>query len=99
MIVMIVGLLLIIRDVLLHTLGWNAAMWAAAVITALIMWPESSDPFNHQPSQWVWQVILVGIGVALAAGPLVTLLRRHSESAAEHHPADPEPVQIEASPS
>ena len=74
-IVMVVGLLLILRDVRRHRLGLNAAMWAAAVVTALVMWPVSSDPLHFEPVTWLWQVILVGIGVALAAGPLVTLLR------------------------
>jgi hypothetical protein len=80
-IIMIVGLVLVLRDVRRHTLGWNTAMWAAAVVTALIMWPVSSDPLHFQsiPTPWLWQVVLVGIGVALAAGPLVTLVREHSE--------------------
>ena len=51
-------LLLIVRDVLRHSLGWNTAMWAAAVLTALIMWPVSSDP-----------VPLPGGDVALAGRP------------------------------
>ena len=34
-IVIVVGLLLIIRDVLRHAVGWDAAMWAAAAVTAL----------------------------------------------------------------
>ena len=54
-------------------------MWAAAVVTALIMWPVSNDPLHHQPVTWLWQVVLVGIGVVLAAGPLRTLMRQHTE--------------------
>jgi hypothetical protein len=77
-IVIIVGLLLIIRDVLRHAVGRDAATWTAAVVTALIVWPVSSDPLPHEPITWLWQVILVGIGVALAAGPLVGLVREHS---------------------
>ena len=84
-IVMVVGLLLILRDVRRHRLGLNAAMWAAAVVTALVMWPVSSDPLHFEPVTWLWQVILVGIGVALAAGPLVTLLRDHSAPEPEDH--------------
>jgi hypothetical protein len=84
-IVIIVGLLLIIRDVLRHAVGWDAAMWAAAVVTALIVWPVSSDPIPHEPITWLWQAILVGIGVALAAGPLVSPLRDHSAPEPEDH--------------
>jgi hypothetical protein len=77
-IVIVVGLILIFRDVLRHAVGRDAAMWAAAVVTALIVWPVSNDPLPHQPVTWLWQVILVGIGVALAAGPLVAVIREHS---------------------
>ena len=78
-IVMVAGLVMIIRNVLRHRVGWNVVMWAAAVVTALVMWPVSNDPLYHQPVTWLWQVVLVGIGVALAAGPLRTLMRQHSE--------------------
>ncbi len=78
-VVMAVGLLMIVRAVLRHRLGWNVFMWAAAVVTSLFNWPVSSDPLSHvEPVTWLWQVILVGIGVALAASPLWTLLRAHS---------------------
>ena len=53
-------------------------MWVAAIVTALIFWPVSSDPIAHDvPVTWLWQAILVGIGVALAAGPLWSSLQRH----------------------
>ena len=74
-IVMIVALLLIVRDVLRHRIGWNVFMWTAVVITTLVVWPLSNDPFHRYPSPWVWQLILVPAGVVLAAGPLVKLLR------------------------
>ena len=74
-VVIVVGLLMIIRSVLRHRVGWNTAMWGAAVITALINWPVSSDPFDHLPVTWFWQVVLVSTGIALAAGPLVRSLR------------------------
>jgi hypothetical protein len=79
-IVIVVGLLLIIRDVLRHSVGWNVVMWAAAALTAVLIWPVSSDPLSVQPVTWLWQVVLVTIGLALAAGPLVTLIRQHSVS-------------------
>jgi hypothetical protein len=50
-------------------------MWAAALVTAMVIWPVSSDPLHFQPVTWFWQVVLVGIGVALAAGPLWALTR------------------------
>ncbi len=86
-VIMVVALLLILRDVLRHSLGRNTAMWAAALVTALVMWPVSSDPLNFQPVTWFWQVVLVGIGVALAAGPLWALMR---ESSGQAHEVDVE---------
>ena len=81
---MAVGLILIIRAVLRHVVGWNVVMWATAVVTALFFWPVSSDPLSQQPVTWLWQVIVVGIGVALAAGPLRTLLRPHATAPEPH---------------
>jgi hypothetical protein len=95
-IIMVVGLLLIVRDVLRHSLGWNTAMWAAAVLTALIMWPVSSDPVHFQVVTWLWQVVLVGIGVVLAAGPLRVLVRERSGRA---HAAEVEQPASLTSPS
>ena len=57
-IVMAVALLLIIRDVLRHAVGWDVVMWVATVIMTLVVWPLSNDPLNRQPSPWVWQVVL-----------------------------------------
>ena len=82
-IVMVVGLLLIIRAVLNHRVGWNVAVWAAAVASSLLVWPISSDPFTGKlTSLWMWQVILVGIGMALAVGPLARLIRQSSKQSA-----------------
>ncbi len=79
-VIMVVGLLLILRDARRHSLGRTTAMWAATVVTAGVMWPVSSDPIHFQPVTWFWQVVVVGIGVALAAGPLVALIRQHTHS-------------------
>jgi len=88
-VIMIVALVLILRDVLRHSLGRNTAMWAAALVTAIVMWPVSSDPVNFQPVTWFWQVVLVGIGVALAAGPLWALMRDNSEHPPAEHVEQP----------
>ena len=39
----------------------------------------TSNPLRHQPVTWLWQAILVAIGIVLAGGPLRALLRQHSE--------------------
>ena len=89
-VVMAVVLLLIIRDVLRHAVGWNVFMWAATVVTTLVVWPQSNDPFNRHPSEWVWQVVLVSIGVVLAVGPLWAIIR---ERAATQPVQTSEPVE------
>ena len=38
-VVMILALLLIVRRVLQHQIGWDLLMWAALVVGALILWP------------------------------------------------------------
>ncbi|MGO8823913.1 MAG: hypothetical protein ACLQU9_01580 [Acidimicrobiales bacterium] len=75
-IVMIVGLLLIIDHILRHHVGWEVVMWAATVVVALVVWPLSNDPLNRHPAAWVWQLVLVVTGVALAVGPLWSIFRR-----------------------
>lgn len=70
-IVMIVAVLFILRALYYHRVGWNVVVWVTAIVTALTIWPVSSDPIAHdEPVTWLWQFILVGIGLAMAAGPL-----------------------------
>lgn len=69
-IIIIGSLLWIVRSVLRHQLSWRLAIWGGVVVAALLVWPVSSDPFRHQPVTWLWEVILVGYGVVLAAQSL-----------------------------
>jgi len=78
-VVMMIALLLVVRRVVQHRIGWDLLMWAALVVGALILWPVLSNPLRHQPVTWLWQAILVGIGIVLAGGPLRDLLRQHAE--------------------
>jgi hypothetical protein len=45
-----------------------------------IVWPLSNNPPYHQPAEWVWQIVLVVIGVVLAVGPLLALVRQNPPS-------------------
>ena len=78
-VVMMIALLLVVRRVVQHRIGWDLLMWATLVVGALILWPVLSNPLRHQPVTWLWQAILVGIGIVLAGGPLRDLLRQHAE--------------------
>lgn len=74
-IIIIGSLLWIVRCVLRHKLSWTLAVWGGVVVAALLVWPVSSDPLRHQPVTWLWEVILVGYGVALAAQSLSKAIR------------------------
>lgn len=97
LIVLVVSLLFIIRHVLHHTLGWDVVLWGGAIVCALVIWPISSDPLRHQPVTWLWQAILVAIGVALAAGPLLRMVREHSSPPGVEQPEQLAPASAGAS--
>ena len=78
-VVMMVALLFVVRRVVQHQIGWDLLMWAALVIGALVLWPVTSNPLRHQPVTWLWQAILVAVGIVLAGGPLRSLLWQASE--------------------
>ena len=84
-VLMIIALLVILDQLLRHRLTLDAIVWGGVVISALLVWPVSTDPFRHQPVTWLWQVILVAIGVILAAAPLLSYVR------AKPPPAEPLP--------
>jgi hypothetical protein len=88
-IVIAVALLLTLRSVRHHRVGWSVAMWGAVVVTALLTWPVSSDPISHPlAAAWFWQVILVAIGTVLAIVPLVAELRQNSRLEPSAEPAE-----------
>lgn len=77
-VVIIGALLLIVRHVLRHQISWDLLWLAAAALCALIVWPVSSDPLRHQPVTWLWQLVLVAMGIVLAGGPLRDLMQQRS---------------------
>ena len=53
----------------------SQAAWIALLAATLVAW--TGPHLLVQPTVWAWQILLVGWGVALAAGPLLAELRRH----------------------
>jgi hypothetical protein len=49
--------------------------WITLLVATLVAW--TGPHLLVQPTVWAWQILLVGWGVALAAGPLIAELRRH----------------------
>ncbi len=50
---------------------WNVVLGVLVVAAAVAKWKVGHDPIELQT--WIWQVALVGTGLALAAGPLRSL--------------------------
>jgi len=71
---------------------WKLALWIAMIAGALITWNET-DVLGIPPS-WFWQVILVPLGIALAAGPLLAEIRSHDG----HAPSAISPSQLGPNP-
>ena len=53
-------------------------VWTGLIVGALLAWPSTNDPFRHLPNAF-WQVVLVPLGLALAAKPLLDLARQGNE--------------------
>ena len=91
--VMLVALVLILFDAARRgRVRWYAVAWLALVTLAFAnMPPWSAGPIRHPLPIWLWQVVLVGIGVGMSAAPLFASVR--------HQPGSPprlseEPVLV-----
>ena len=61
----------------------NLVPWLGVAACALLMWLGHVDTTDHRLIVWLWQVILVIPGIALAAGPLRTELRGNGTMVSE----------------
>jgi hypothetical protein len=50
--------------------------WAGLLVGVLLAWPSPSDPFSAHLPNALWQAVLVPLGLALAAKPLLDLYGR-----------------------
>jgi hypothetical protein len=72
-----IGLLLVIRDVFHRQFRLYLLAWLVLAVLAFANWPPWMDsPLRHPLPNWFWQIILVTTGIALAAGPLMSLVFR-----------------------
>jgi hypothetical protein len=91
--VMALGILLIAREVRRGARWWMVTCWAAMIVGALVVWKQSD--VVGQPPTWLWQLVLVPLGIALAATPLLGELRRHHAPASAE--TQPQPSTLSGS--
>jgi hypothetical protein len=73
--VMALGVLLIVREIRRGAHWRMLACWSAMIVGALVVWKQTD--IVGQPPTWLWQLVLVSLGIAQAATPLLGELRRH----------------------
>jgi hypothetical protein len=67
----------IVVSLLRHGSRWNLLLCFLVALCALLSWQLPDGPVVTRT--WVWQVVLVGSGVALLAGPLLERIRGAEE--------------------
>jgi hypothetical protein len=70
-----IAMLLFAYQVLRHDTNWMLVLWVGMIAAALVTWEETN--VLGTPPAWFWQVVLVPLGLALAATPLLEEIRRH----------------------
>ncbi len=54
-------------------------VWIGLLVGVVLAWPSSDDPISSHLPNAFWQVVLVSLGLVLAAKPLLDLVRRANE--------------------
>ena len=90
-IAMVVALGLIVWDAVHRRVRWYLLAWFVIAVCAFGHWPPWSQQlpwaYTFRPlfRQWSWQLILLPTGIALAAWPLVSFIRREPPAAGDVH--------------
>lgn len=72
---------------------WNLALCGAVFICALTVWPIRGNPVFVSLPTWLWQILFVGTGVALAVGPLLSFVSMGATSSVEGPRGDEETAE------
>ena len=75
--VLLLAAILIVRHLRRGGRTWMLALYVGMIVSALLSWDDTD--FLGQPPTWFWQLVLVPVGIALAAGPLLSTLHQHRE--------------------
>lgn len=88
---MAVALLLILCDAFRGRIRWYLVAWFAVTAFAFAQFPLGSLPMRGLLPTWFWQVVFVTTGTALAAGPMIALVRNRAEGITPlvDHPSEP----------
>jgi hypothetical protein len=76
-ILMVLGVIIVLVDVARDRVHWYRVLWLLVIVAAFATWPFTDEPFRTPLPKWFWQVVLVSIGMWLAAGPLVRFTREN----------------------
>ncbi len=68
--------------------SWSLFLWSAMAVCSLVTWPSAVNPLFHPVPAWLREVVVVGSGIMLAAGPALDELRRGGHRV--RGPAEPE---------
>jgi len=69
-----------------HT-SWYLLAWLAVATSSLVVGGWELSPYGHPFATWLWQILLVSSGLALAVGPLLSSLRERPVLVASTDPA------------
>lgn len=81
MVMMVAGVSLIVYHILRGRIRRYLVAWLLLVVLAFANLPPwATSPMRHPLPVYFWQVVLVGIGIALAVRPLLSAVHARSES-------------------
>jgi len=74
-VLIVLGIVIVLVDVARARVHWYRVAWLLVTVAAFATWPFTDEPFRTPLPKWFWQLVLVSIGMWLAAGPLVRFTR------------------------
>ena len=87
----VIALVLIAYDAAHRRVRWYLIAWFVIAACAFLQWPLwSLDSIRAQLPLWLWQLILLPTGIAMAVSPLIHAVR----TAGEKPPVSPEAITL-----
>jgi Glycosyltransferase family 87 len=94
---MTIAILFIVLDAMHGRIRLYLVAWLVLVVLAFAKVPPwVVTPVRNPLPTWFWQIVLTTSGVAMAGGPIVSLMRKRNRSESQRHPIalieEPDPV-------